>query len=75
MSQSPDRTDHRRTPQIALAAHDRRDRDDMVGVSGVPDAEKKPQKEQRHQIADHIGHDRVRAFVEYRGEHWAGIAR
>jgi len=51
------RPNHRRTPQITLAAHDGGDGDDVVRVDGVPDAEEKPQKEQRHQIAERFGHN------------------
>ena len=40
MPNPPYRADHRRTPQIALTAHDRCDRDDVVRISGVSNAEK-----------------------------------
>ncbi len=57
MAQPPYRPNHRRTPQITLAAHDGGDGDDVVRVGGVPDAEEKPQKDQRHQIAERFGHN------------------
>jgi hypothetical protein len=58
VSEPPYRADHGRTPQILLAGHDSGNGDDVVRLGGVPDAEEKPQKEQRHQIAERFGHNR-----------------